>query len=334
MQTGLIFASGGGLGAYDVGVLRRLYELEPDFQPAVVTGISIGAIQGAILAGAAGNPVDILESFWQELARPSIPFLPKRIDSSLALLGNPNFYQLRPDLFMNPFLTSIYSLHPLRRLVEQYIDFDRLNSSPVRVVIPVANVEQGEIEYIENQGAAKTRIRIQHIMANASLPLTFPMTPVENRLYWDGGLFDHAPFSPVIRRLSMDSGIKKRLLVMSLYAKQESPPTNFMEVYLRMLKLILADKIETAMQSTEQHNRMAKLMSKLEEELPGESPIRSWPELKALQRQEYRFLHDIRHVCNNRVELTSGNLTRNSVRRRMEAGYHDACTMLSPKAML
>ena len=52
-QTAIVLQGGGALGAYEYGVLNALYDTRPGFQPAVVTGVSIGAITATVLVGAA-----------------------------------------------------------------------------------------------------------------------------------------------------------------------------------------------------------------------------------------------------------------------------------------
>jgi predicted acylesterase/phospholipase RssA len=65
-RTALVLQGGGALGAYEYGVLKALYETRPHFTPAVVTGISIGAINAAVLVGAKDDPLRMLDDVWRQ----------------------------------------------------------------------------------------------------------------------------------------------------------------------------------------------------------------------------------------------------------------------------
>jgi predicted acylesterase/phospholipase RssA len=96
VQTGLILQVGGALGAYELGVLKRLYE-DPGFQPSVISGVSIGAITAATLVGARENPIASLEALWRNLTIASSPFVSQDSRRYLSLFGNPAFFRMRTD---------------------------------------------------------------------------------------------------------------------------------------------------------------------------------------------------------------------------------------------
>ncbi len=98
---------GGALGAYELGVLKAIYDRRPGFKPAVVAGISIGAVTAAVLAGARNDPIETLERLWRDklTVEPDvpgvpglhIPFLPHAVEQSLAAFGNPGMYRFNPE---------------------------------------------------------------------------------------------------------------------------------------------------------------------------------------------------------------------------------------------
>ena len=103
-QTAIVFQGGGALGAYEYGVIKALYEERPGFRPAVVTGISIGAINAALLAGANRDPLEVLDEAWRKrftenLSGPARmllgPFFTQEVEQALGVLGNAGMYQLR-----------------------------------------------------------------------------------------------------------------------------------------------------------------------------------------------------------------------------------------------
>src|SRR5436309_14234215 len=65
-RTALVLQGGGALGAYEYGVMKALYESRPQFKPVVVTGVSIGAINAAVLVGAKEDPIRTLEHLWRK----------------------------------------------------------------------------------------------------------------------------------------------------------------------------------------------------------------------------------------------------------------------------
>src|SRR5215813_13197601 len=140
-RTAIVLQGGGALGAYEYGVLKALYETRPHFTPAVVTGISIGAINAACLAGAKENPIRTLDAVWRQrfTALQSLPpsvkalsesLLPPEAQQYLSVWGNAGMYQLRPEFLWAPLVApSVYTLAPLRQTLEEVVDLQKLNRS-------------------------------------------------------------------------------------------------------------------------------------------------------------------------------------------------------------
>ena len=95
VNTAIVLQGGGALGAYEYGVLKALYETRPGFKPVAVTGISIGAVNAAVLGGATGDPISALDTMWRDKFTVSLGVpLPTLIDRSLAAFGDPGMYRL------------------------------------------------------------------------------------------------------------------------------------------------------------------------------------------------------------------------------------------------
>ena len=91
-RRALVLQGGGALGAYAYGVIKALYE-QPDFSLDVVTGVSIGAINAAVLVGAKDDPIRALDELWRErLAIRSWAFMPQMLARYSSLLANPAMY--------------------------------------------------------------------------------------------------------------------------------------------------------------------------------------------------------------------------------------------------
>jgi predicted acylesterase/phospholipase RssA len=190
VQTAIVLQGGGALGAYEYGVLKALYESRPGFRPVAVAGISIGAITAAVLGGAAGDPIRALDTLWRRrltVASPvPAPWLPAPIDRALATFGNPGMYQLQAGLFTTPWLlTSIYDTRPLRDTLAELVDPRRLDDDTTRVIVGAINVTTGVMEYFHSRQPGG--LTFEHVAASGSLPPSFPMTPIGEHQYWDGG---------------------------------------------------------------------------------------------------------------------------------------------------
>lgn len=206
----LVLQGGGALGSYQAGVIEALSDvaIEPDW----VAGISIGAINAAIVAG---NPparrVARLRAFWDAATAwlPSFPIWPDdRVREQLhewsagfvAVAGVPGFFTPRA---MPPFVArpgsagamSFYDSAPLARTLDELVDWDLLNAGPVRLSVGAVDVESGNFRYFDT---TTERIDARHVMASGALPPGLPPIEIDGRLYWDGGLVSNTPLSHVL----------------------------------------------------------------------------------------------------------------------------------------
>ncbi len=199
----LVLQGGGALGAYQAGVMEGLAEagIEPDW----VAGISIGAINAAIIAG--NEPkvrMDRLREFWKTVTQPALwpdamPWLDARIEpmndwrreiwNSLSAWralteGQRGFFTPRPTTAWlgtpSPATASFYDTAPLKATLERLVDFDRINAGVTRLTVSAVNVETGNFEAFDNQhGRWRKRIRAEHVMASGALPPGFPAVAIE-----------------------------------------------------------------------------------------------------------------------------------------------------------
>ncbi|MBS0562882.1 MAG: patatin-like phospholipase family protein, partial [Proteobacteria bacterium] len=211
----LLLQGGGALGAYQGGVYQALDEA--DVLPDWVAGISIGAINAAIIAGnAPGKRVERLRDFWETIT--ASPFTLGHLPPDLirgdaahsvvnqlaafgALVGGaPSFFTPRfPPPYLNPpgsvEATSYYDVSPLRATLERLVDFDLLNRAETRFTVGAVNVRSGNFVHFDNRS---DRIGPQHVMASGALPPGFPAVEIEGEQYWDGGLVSNTPLNWVL----------------------------------------------------------------------------------------------------------------------------------------
>ena len=208
-KTVLVLQGGGALGSYQGGAFEAL--VEHDHQPDWVAGISIGAINAALIAG---NPperrVERVRTFWETVtattkATPFQSFMHRDSynDVSAAatmLMGIPGFFKLRtPPAAMMPKGTvgasSFYDTAPLRETLLELVDFDYLNNGPVRLSVGAVNVETGNMTWFDSKIHV---ILPEHIMASGALPPAFPAIKIDGAYYWDGGLVSNTPLQYIL----------------------------------------------------------------------------------------------------------------------------------------
>lgn len=279
LRTAMVFQGGGALGAYECGVVLELYRARgwPQHnKPAVITGLSIGAVNAAILAGAKnGDPIETIERVWLEdfsLLTPMMPsiqvaseIIPQSIQQQLSTLGNAGMYRLRDEYmympFFAPYITdSIYTTLPLRRTLEHEVDFSKLNNDETQVVVTATNVRSGKLVRFGNTTSINAlskrkhpldnhdRMQVEHILASGSLPPGFPMTVIDGEHYWDGGILSNTPLSEAINCLeSCDGGsqeVERELIFVELCPPQGKVPRSIQDVMGRFLDLIFASKMD------------------------------------------------------------------------------------------
>ena len=206
----LVLQGGGALGAYQAGAYEAL--CAADLEPVWVAGVSIGAINAAIIAGnPADKRVERLREFWDlvssRLTLPPLAFddASRKLfnETSAALVastGAPGFFDPRypPAIVMPPGTRqaiSVYDTTALRTTLLELVDFDLLNSGPIRLSVGAVDVGNGNLKYFDS---TRDKIGPEHIMASGALPPGFPPIAIDGQLYWDGGLVSNTPLQYVL----------------------------------------------------------------------------------------------------------------------------------------
>ncbi len=207
-KIGLVLQGGGALGSYQAGVYAALASSE--YLPDWVAGISIGAINAAIIAGnAPEHRVQRLRSFWEAITAatalwPPAPAGPlaawqHRASALTALMfGQPGFFTPRPpqDWFSADKAVSYYQTSALKGTLERLVDFDRIrDAKDMRLSVGAVNVRSGHFAYFDSE---EITIRPEHIMASGALPPGFPPVEIDGEQYWDGGLFSNTPLQYMV----------------------------------------------------------------------------------------------------------------------------------------
>lgn len=300
-RTALVLQGGAALGAYEQGVLERLAE-EPAFRPEVISGTSIGAVNGALYL--AGD----LQAFWAEVALPTLPALAPYA----MMFGHPSLYAPRFDYPLMPWWTSVYHHEPLRRSLERHVDFDRLNAHPVRLLVTAANVLTGRIRVFDSH---RERIGVEHLMATSSLPPGLPATEVDGVPYWDGGLAHSTPLASVLNTLPDGPA---QVVVVDPHPPEAPRPGTLSEVLERLLGITTASMLRSDIRRAQVDNDLAEL----DRELPPDSPIRHTAVYRRLQSRS-RFV-DLVHLQAGGTDTGGFDFSAETLRRRRESGLRDA----------
>ncbi len=245
-QTVLILQGGGAMGAFECGVVRALEEEE--IFPDVVAGVSIGALNGAIIAGNPRQATAALEAFWADITvdSPCLPSIEARRASAAMMTlmyGVPNFFKPRwlqpfPQMSELPWnWTSYYDTAPMKELIAKYVDFGTLKKSPVRLLISAVNVTTAQLETFDSYVDALTP---DHILASGSLPPWFAWTMIEGKAYWDGGIVSNSPLDLVIERCGLEG---KRVFIVDLFADHKPLPDNMMDVMVRREEIVNSERV-------------------------------------------------------------------------------------------
>ena len=314
---GLCLQAGGALGAYEVGAVTRL--LRAGLRPVVLTGVSIGAINAAVLAAARNSdPAAALKELWAHLVVEPLPIPTAARQTLSAMTGIANFYRPHANLFGAMQWTSWYDLAPLGETLERLIDVERLNQPErVRVALTATNVATGRLERFSNTEA---RLGIEHVMASAALPPYFPMVPVDEGVYWDGGLFDHMPLRALLDSLTVEERKDLPLYVLDRVTEGSAIPGNLHEVGDRMLEILFQNKSWDDFGGPEGLRGYARLIDAIDQALSSDSPVRRDPQYDKLV--EYRCLKNLRIVnCPHRPLSGAVDYSADTVQARMEIGW-------------
>ncbi len=282
-QTVLVLQGGGALGAYQAGAYEVLHAqgIRPDW----ISGISIGAINAAIIAGnAPEDRVEKLRTFWNTVGidLPGGHLEPKNHFSQLGYRSLSGFWAVAagiPGFFRPWFLapwfnvpgtpeaTSFYDTAPLRKTLLDLVDFDRINSGETRLSLGAVHVRTGNFIYFDNQRDGRV-ITPEHVMASGALPPGFPAVMIDGEPYWDGGLVSNTPLSYVL-----DAGVAKDTLVfqIDLFSATGPDPVSMDEVEERIKDITYSSRTRMNTDAFLEKYRLRHQLRALAEQLPPET---------------------------------------------------------------
>ena len=304
-HTVLVLQGGGALGAYQAGAFAALSEdgIEPDW----IAGVSIGAINAAIIAGnLPERRVERLHEFWHRISENAPltlpigfeamrPLMNRMSAASAFVFGVPGFFSPRS---VPPFLAtdgnagalSFYDTAPLRVTLEELADFDLINSGRVRLSLGSVNLRNGNSVYFDN---SKQRIGPEHVMASGALPPGFPSVEIEGELYWDGGIVSNSPLTYISDE---DPRMSALIFQVDVFSAAAPLPKNLAQVQERAKDIQYASKTRFNTDRLKQVEVMRERLSRVLDKLP--KAMRDDPDVIALQEVSTRGKVSLVHVIN------------------------------------
>ena len=350
-QVVLVFQGGGALGAYQAGVYSALAEagIEPDW----VAGISIGAINSAIIAG--NDPRDRvakLRAFWEMITEPATPWFPaplpagwfpdwlegddfrraKTQASALAALrfGAPGFFSPRP---LPPMLmpsgtaaaVSYYDTSALKSTLEQLVDFDRINRGETRLSVGAVNVRSGNFVYFDSE---ERTIRPEHIMASGALPPGFPAVEIDGQHYWDGGLVSNTPLEWVVGSERRQDTLAFQV---DLWSARGDLPKDMPGVAVRQKEIQFSSRTRAMTDNFRRLQQARGAIGRVLETVPPEAREGSdYQLLKGLADEKvYSVIELIYHAQNHEGDSKDYEFSRESMEAHWRSGVEDARRTLS-----
>lgn len=331
-QTVLVLQGGGALGAYQLGVYQAMHEagIEPDW----VVGTSIGAINGAIIAG---NPpeqrMEKLHEFWDRMElNKGNPFGPllgmfSNAINNMTTMSNgiPGFFAPNPHAIYGQHAkvgiekAAYYTTRPLRETLTQLIDFDYLASKKTRLTVGAVNANSGEMRYFDSQ---KDLMTVEHIMASGALPPAFPAIRIDGEPYWDGGIYSNTPVEVV---LEDNPRRNSTIFTIQLWSPEGPEAESLWQISGRQKDIQFSSRANSHIAHQQQIHHLRHIIRELGKQLSEK--MRSQPAVKELTSWGCGTTMHLVRMLAPRVEgedhTKDIDFTAHGIRARWQAGRED-----------
>ncbi|ARU04317.1 hypothetical protein CCO03_06185 [Comamonas serinivorans] len=328
----LVLQGGGALGAYQAGVFEALHR---DYKVLDwVAGVSIGAINGALIAGnAPERRVEALQAFWRQVSSAPGQLMPRwggdeqllaEASAGAAMVfGIPGMFNPRPTPLwlwgLDAPLAGVYDTAPLRETLLRLVDFDRLNHGGVRFSVGAVNVRTGNSIYFDNRHQT---IGPEHIMASAALPPGFPAVHIDGEDYWDGGVVSNTPLQHVLDQQPRE--LPLMVLQVDLFSARGPMPTTIGQVIARQKDIQYSSRTRMNSNVLETQINLGEKLAALLKRLPPE--LQDDPEVQLLRRHLHRKPVDIVHLIyrsQRPFAAADFEFSRAAVQSHWQAGVRD-----------
>jgi NTE family protein len=335
-QIVLVLQGGGALGAFQVGVYEAMHEagIEPDW----VIGTSIGAINGAIIAGnRAADRLERLTAFWETVCTDSPAAIPWWPDAGNAMAnlgvfmrGVPGFFEPNPQALwgmrtrLGVERASYYDTAALRATLLGLVDFGRLKEKQVRLSLGAVGVAHGEMRYFDSRDAD---LGLDHVMASGALPPAFAAVRIDGEAYWDGGIYSNTPVEAVLDDNPRRDSV---IFAVQMWNPSGPEPESILEVLGRQKEIQYASRAQSHLRRQDQIHRLRHVIRELARRLPD--TVRDDAGARELESYGCATRMHLVNLLAPRLEGEDLNrdidFTSAGVRARREAGYAAARRMI------
>lgn len=338
-HTVLVLQGGGALGAYQAGVYEAL--ADASIVPDWIAGISIGAINAAIIAGnAQEDRVPALHRFWDRISGELLYRLDEPIGFArrtfneisaqyASMFGLPGFFSPRfpmplPEWPNDLDRLSYYDTTPLRATLLELVDFDRLNRAETRFSVGAVNMLNGNFAYFDN---TQRKIGPEHIMASGALPPGFPPVEIDGEWYWDGGLVSNTPLQYV---LDERPSSEMTIFQVDLFSSRGIVPRTMADVAQREKDIRYSSRTRLNTDMSKALQKMRAAARRLSKKLPEE--LRDDPDLAKLLAMRPDGGVAVMHLINRARDYESNSkdyeFSRQTVDDHWGCGKSDAVRSL------
>lgn len=279
-RTALLLTGGGARAAYQIGVLRSLVRRYPDLRFPILTGVSAGAINTALLANSRGTfaeAVALLGQHWESLTLDQV--FRSEVRAILTNTARWIFRVLSGGADVLPPMRGLVDTAPLRKFLHRVLE---TQDGVLRGVAD--NVREGRLDAVgvmttkyptaqsvtwaQGRGVQPwsspdrcgvvTELTVEHIMASTSIPLVFPAAPLARAWHGDGGIRLAAPLAPAVqfgadRILAISTSVEPGRCEADRPKEDYPPPATVLSV---MLDSVFIDMLDADAAELRRMNRL------------------------------------------------------------------------------
>jgi NTE family protein len=339
-RVAFVLQGGGALGAYQGGVFQAMAEhgLTPDW----VAGTSIGAINGAIIAGNTPEKRMVrLKEFWDTVSETDVLQGMKGVGAEQSafsylsvlqsmILGRPGFFSPRggdPSLSFpvgSAETASFYDTGPLRKTLARLVDFDLINDGPIRLSVGAVNITKGTLRYFDSKS---DRITPDHILASGALPPGFPAVRIGDDVYWDGGIYSNTPIEVVLDDVPR---VNTLCLMLSLFNPAGAPPRSIAEAEERHKDIMYGTRMQEHVRTYRRIHALRRALRSIYALLPED--VKNNPEIRELGDQGCETTMHIVQLIYPQKKMEScfkdADFSKASIAERWRLGLRDASLLL------
>jgi NTE family protein len=340
-QVVLVLQGGGALGAYQAGVYQALSEggLEPNW----IIGTSIGAVNGAIIAGnEPGSRAARLKEFWSRVSDTSL------IDAAgisdvfgVSVSGLRAFTRGVRGLFKPRFdaaafnvwlpvgieRAGFYTADPLRETLRDLLNFDAIDPKRLRLTVGAVNAVSGQMQYFDSR---RMRLELEHVIASSALPPGLPAVKIDGEHFWDGSIYSNTPIEVVF-----DDNPRRDSLIfaVNMWHAEGAEAKSIWQVLGREQDIQFASREDSHIARQEQLHQLRHVVRELVKRIPEEH--RNDPQVKELASYGcHTTVHVVRLLAprlENEDFTKALDFTPASIQARWQAGYAHAQQTLAEK---